>query len=118
MPIKYEKDIDYPYGVNGEGMVYLSVDYGFGQLGSAIAWLDDGTEWVQGKPFGNGAQLDGQTLTVVATVSDVSPQTNEVNAIYSLSGGPSPKVFKSKGKVATDGDVALFRAKFRFHIDT
>ena len=99
------------------GDVFITVDYGFAQIGAGIIKLDG--QKIADAPIlkhrvGSGPELKGKTLLVKSIVADASETTNKVSAIYRLTGGAIDKDYVSEGEVETDGDPMPFWAFFKF----
>lgn len=116
MPEKRPEPLREDYQVS-TGDVFISVDYGFAQIGAGIIKLDG--QKIADAPIskfriGSGSELKSKTLLVKSIVADASETTNKVSAFYRLTGGMADKDSLSEGEVETDGDPMPFWAFFKF----
>jgi hypothetical protein len=95
--------------------VFLSIIIGEGQIGGTTVFLDDKAILRAGGSFsrlllGEGADISGQTLTVISSVNDVNKLTNRMSVTYQLDGGAQDAEFVAKGQVTNNNDTLVFQA--------
>lgn len=112
---------------NGNSPILLSVFIGFRQtsimvdsqdneiFGSAAVYIDNHLVRpigvVNNKFLGYANDLRGKTISVLTTVLDINPQTNDTKVDYVFSGGSSVQTFTSKDRVAEDWGAKVHKAE-------
>lgn len=95
--------------------VMLTISFGHGQLGASVvtganAAIGLITNW----KVGDGKALRGQALDIHSVVTDVNAQTNNVNAVYDLTGGDHPQALELESTVPNNGDSERFHLVINF----
>ncbi|HEY4184802.1 MAG TPA: hypothetical protein VGP07_07010 [Polyangia bacterium] len=107
------------YALDATSKVTAQVVIGNGQRGG-WAMKVTGLGTVKGSDekvvkLGGGIALAGKLLQVNVTVVDVHPETNRLNAVVTVAGGPgAPLIISQEVPESADGDVAIFGALVMF----
>lgn len=110
---------------SGNSPIFLSVFIGFRQtsimvdsqgneiFGSAAVYIDlqlVSVGVINNKLLGSANDLRGKTISILTTVLDINPQTNDTRVDYKFSGGSRVQTFTSTDQVSEDWGAKVHRA--------
>ena len=99
----------------GSAEARLTIAFGNAQMGISRLADSNGTPPRIGiftdAPLG---RMQGRTLSIKSTVSDINNQTDDVNVAYTITGGPAPLHFGLDGVAEAEGKSVDFNLDVEF----